>query len=45
MAQEERVDQTIGGAVSQRQRRRVKWYVSLALFNTLKLSELIGVRP
>jgi hypothetical protein len=26
-------------------RTRVKWYVSLALFNTLKLSKLIGVRP
>jgi hypothetical protein len=25
-------------------RTRVKWYVSLALFNTLKLSKLIGVR-
>jgi hypothetical protein len=26
-------------------RTRVKWYVSLALFNTLKLSKLVGVRP
>jgi hypothetical protein len=26
-------------------RTRVKWYVSMALFNTLKLSKLIGVRP
>ena len=26
-------------------RTRVKWYVSLALFNTLKLAKLIGVRP
>jgi HK97 family phage major capsid protein len=26
-------------------RTRVKWYVSLALFNTLKLSKLTGVRP
>jgi HK97 family phage major capsid protein len=26
-------------------RTRVKWYVSLALFNTLKLARLIGVRP
>ena len=26
-------------------RSRVKWYVSLALFNTLKLARLIGVRP
>ena len=25
-------------------RTRVKWYVSLALFNTLKLAKLIGVR-
>ena len=26
-------------------RLRVKWYASLALFNTLKLAKLIGVRP
>lgn len=26
-------------------RTRVKWYVALALFNTLKLSKLTGVRP
>jgi hypothetical protein len=26
-------------------RTRVKWYVSLALFNTLKIAKLIGVRP
>ena len=26
-------------------RTRVKWYVSLALFNTLKLAKLVGVRP
>jgi hypothetical protein len=26
-------------------RVRVKWYVSMALFNQLKLSKLIGVRP
>ncbi len=26
-------------------RTRVKWYVSLAVFNTLKLAKLIGVRP
>jgi Phage capsid family len=26
-------------------RTRIKWYVSLALFNTLKLAKLIGVRP
>ncbi len=26
-------------------RTRVKWYVSMALFNTLKLAKLIGVRP
>ena len=26
-------------------RTRVKWYVSLAVFNDLKLSKLIGVRP
>ena len=26
-------------------RTRVKWYVSLALFNTIKLAKLIGVRP
>jgi HK97 family phage major capsid protein len=26
-------------------RSRVKWYVSLALFNTLKLARLVGVRP
>jgi hypothetical protein len=26
-------------------RTRVKWYVSSALFNTLKLAKLIGVRP
>jgi HK97 family phage major capsid protein len=26
-------------------RTRVKWYVSLALFNTLRLAKLIGVRP
>ena len=26
-------------------RTRLKWYVSLALFNTLKLAKLIGVRP
>ena len=26
-------------------RTRVKWYVSLALFNTLKLAKLTGVRP
>jgi hypothetical protein len=25
-------------------RTRVKWYVSLALFNTLKLAKLLGVR-
>ena len=25
-------------------RTRVKWYVSTALFNTLKLARLIGVR-
>jgi hypothetical protein len=25
-------------------RTRVKWYVALALFNTLKLAKLIGVR-
>ena len=26
-------------------RTRVKWYVSLALFNTIKIAKLIGVRP
>lgn len=26
-------------------RTRVKWYVSTALFNTLKLAKLVGVRP
>jgi HK97 family phage major capsid protein len=26
-------------------RTRIKWYCSMALFNTLKLSKLIGVRP
>jgi hypothetical protein len=26
-------------------RTRVKWYASMALFNTLKLAKLIGVRP
>jgi hypothetical protein len=26
-------------------RTRIKWYVSLALFNTLKLAKLVGVRP
>ena len=26
-------------------RTRVKWYVSLALFNTIKVAKLIGVRP
>lgn len=26
-------------------RTRIKWYASLALFNTLKLARLIGVRP
>jgi HK97 family phage major capsid protein len=26
-------------------RTRVKWYVTMALFNTLKLAKLIGVRP
>jgi hypothetical protein len=26
-------------------RVRVKWYVSMALFNQLKLSRLVGVRP
>ncbi|MCH8994610.1 MAG: phage major capsid protein, partial [Chloroflexi bacterium] len=26
-------------------RTRVKWYVSLAVFNDLKLAKLIGVRP
>jgi len=26
-------------------RLRVKWYVSLALFNSLKLAKLVGVRP
>jgi HK97 family phage major capsid protein len=26
-------------------RTRIKWYCSLALFNTLKLAKLIGVRP
>ena len=26
-------------------RVRVKWYVSVALFNELKLAKLIGVRP
>jgi len=26
-------------------RTRVKWYVSLALFNAIKLAKLIGVRP
>ena len=26
-------------------RTRVKWYVSLALFSTVKLAKLIGVRP
>ncbi len=26
-------------------RLRVKWYVSLAVFNTLKLAKLIGIRP
>jgi hypothetical protein len=26
-------------------RTRVKWYVSMALFNTLKVAKLIGVRP
>jgi hypothetical protein len=26
-------------------RTRVKWYVSMALFNTLKLAKLVGVRP
>ncbi|MEX2247935.1 MAG: major capsid protein [Dehalococcoidia bacterium] len=26
-------------------RTRVKWYVSMALFNTLKLGKLVGVRP
>jgi hypothetical protein len=24
---------------------RIKWYLSLALFNNLKLAKLIGVRP
>ncbi len=26
-------------------RTRVKWYVSAALFNTIKVAKLIGVRP
>jgi hypothetical protein len=26
-------------------RTRIKWYTSLALFNTVKLANLIGVRP
>ncbi len=26
-------------------RLRVKWYASLALFNSLKLAKLVGVRP
>ncbi|MGD9933679.1 MAG: phage major capsid protein, partial [Dehalococcoidia bacterium] len=26
-------------------RIRVKWYASLALFNTVKLAKLVGVRP
>ena len=26
-------------------RIRVKWYASLALFNTSKLARLIGIRP
>ncbi|MDP2948697.1 MAG: phage major capsid protein [Chloroflexota bacterium] len=26
-------------------RSRIKWYTSLALFNTLKLAKLVGVRP
>lgn len=26
-------------------RTRVKWYVSLALFNTVKIAKLVGVRP
>jgi hypothetical protein len=26
-------------------RTRVKWYVSMALFNTIKVAKLIGVRP
>jgi hypothetical protein len=26
-------------------RTRVKWYVALALFNTIKVAKLIGVRP
>jgi hypothetical protein len=26
-------------------RTRIKWYSSLALFNTVKLARLIGVRP
>jgi hypothetical protein len=26
-------------------RTRVKWYVSFALFNTLKLAKLVGIRP
>jgi hypothetical protein len=26
-------------------RTRVKWYVSTALFNTIKVAKLIGVRP
>jgi hypothetical protein len=26
-------------------RTRVKWYVSVALFNALKLAKLVGIRP
>jgi hypothetical protein len=26
-------------------RNRIKWYTSIALFNTLKLAKLVGVRP
>ena len=26
-------------------RSRIKWYTSIALFNTLKLAKLVGVRP
>jgi hypothetical protein len=26
-------------------RSRIKWYTSVALFNTLKLAKLVGVRP
>ena len=39
------VDRVGNLATQDATRTRVKWYVSLALFNTLKLAKLIGVRP